>query len=176
MTQAVERFVIRAGHEWAFIYVDEAHGVFTSYGSFGNYNYSWGSIGDRTLKQFLAGLNFDYFMGKTRRDYLRFDAEASVKGIKEHILEARRVGDISKDEARQAWREADDLEHHQSADSFYSYLCQSEEIMDLYGGDYCDIARERPDGDSRGFWQKIWPEFLKQASALTGNQETDGAA
>jgi len=77
----VECYTIRAENEWAYIYIDEDNGVFTSYSSFGNYAYRWSHIGGRTLKAFLSGLNFDYFMGKTRREYLRFDPEATVVGV-----------------------------------------------------------------------------------------------
>jgi hypothetical protein len=157
----VERYVIRAGHEWAFIYVDEQTGVFSCYSSHGTYAYCWTHIGTKTLKEFLSRLNFDYFMGKTRRDYRRFDPEATVKSIKEYIIEQRKVVALDRDEARKAWADAEDL-YQQDQNEFFNELCSSRPLMKVYDGDYCDIACNRPDGDSRGFWQKIWPEFLKK--------------
>ncbi len=162
MSEIVERYLIRVGGEWAYIYVDEANGVFTSYSSFGNYAYQWRSIGGRTLKAFLSGLDFDYFMGKTRRDYRRFDYDATVEGIKEYIVDGRRQGSLTKDEARAAWRDLEDISDENSSDRFFDAFCWSKPLMHVYGSDICDIARERPDPDSRGFWQKIWPEFLKK--------------
>jgi hypothetical protein len=162
---AVDRFIIRKEHEWAFVYVDEKTGVFACYSSFGTYAYCWTHIGDRTLKQFLSGLNFDYFMGKTRRDYLRFDFDATVEGIKQHIKEGRRNGDLTKAEARAAWGSIEDLSDENSPDRFADSLYWSKPLMHAYGNDMCDVCRERPDPDSRGFWKTIWPEFLKNISA-----------
>jgi hypothetical protein len=163
-TAAVERFIVRKEHEWAFVYIDEQTGVFACYSSFGTYAYCWTHIGERTLKEFLRGLNFDYFMGKARPGYRRFDAEATVKGIKQSIIEQRRDGYINKSDARNAWTDAEGL-WHDNQHEFFEQLCSSAPLMKFYDGDYCDIGRETPDGNSRGFWEAIWPEFLKQISA-----------
>lgn len=166
MTDLVERYIIRPkpGFEWAFIYVDETTGVFSCYSSFGTYAYCWTHIGTATLKEFLSGLDFDYFMGKTRQGYRRFDPDATVKGVKEYIIERRRDGSLDRTDARNAWTDADDLWQNDSHE-FFEALCSSGPLMKLYGGDYYDIARERPDGNSRGFWEKIWPEFLNKIRA-----------
>lgn len=162
LAERVDRFIIRKDGEWAFIYVDEDTGVFSCYSSFGTYAYCWTHIGERTLKEFLTNLDFGYFMGKTRKEYLRFDPEATVRGIKDYIIEQRQGGSLTRDEARSAWSDAEDLWHGNAAE-FFNDLCSSNALMDLYGGDYCDIARERPDSDSRGFWKIIWPEFTAAA-------------
>src|ERR1700676_3747316 len=118
MTQPVERYLIRAGNEWAYIYVDEASGVFTSYSSFGNYAYQWRSIGNATLKEFLSDLDFSYFMRKTRNGYLRFDLDATIDGIKRYIIEQRRYGGLTSEEARSAWNDLPGVDAT-SADSFF---------------------------------------------------------
>jgi len=164
MSDIIERYSIRVGGEWAYIYLDEANGVFTGYSSFGNYAYQWRSIGSDTLKEFLRGLNFSYFMGKTRTGYLQFDHEATVDGIKTAIIEQRREGAIDRDDARAAWHDLEQIDAGNSVDRFFDGFCSSNPLMKVYGGGNGDIARERPDGDSRGFWEKIWPEFLKQIS------------
>lgn len=166
MDSPVERYAIRVRNEWAFIYIDEASCVFTSYSSYGNYAYQWRSIGDCTLKAFLSDLDFSYFMSKTRREYLRFDADASIDGIKRHIIENRRDGSLTCEEARDAWDDLPGVDAN-SVDGFLNEFCASEALMRVYGGDYCDIARERPDSDSKGFWREIWPEFLKKIAAPT---------
>lgn len=170
MTDIVERYIIRPkpGYEWAFIYVDEKTGVFACYSSFGNYNYCWNHIGTRTLKEFLRGLDFDYFMGKTRSGYRRFDYDATVEGIKHHIIDSRRTAYLSKEEAREAWKELDDISDENSSDRFFDAFCWSKPLMHVYGGDICDIARERPDPDSRGFWKVIWPTFLEKIAQTEG--------
>lgn len=161
MSDMVERYIIRKNHEWAFVYVDETTGVFSCYSSFGTYAYCWTHIGGQTLKEFLRDLNFDYFMGKTRPGYWCFDAEATVKGIKLSIIERRRDGYIDKSDARNAWADAEDL-WHDNQHEFFEQLCSSDPLMKFYNGDYCDIGRERPDGNSRGFWETIWPEFVQR--------------
>jgi hypothetical protein len=156
----VERFIIRAHHEWAFVYIDETTGVFACYSSFGSYNYCWTHIGTRTLKEFLLDLDFDYFMGKTRGlAYKQFSADATLTGIKEYIIEGRRDGWISKEVARTAWEEAVDL---QSSHDFFGEFCASKVLMGIYGGDYCGVAREALTGNAKGFWEKIWPALLIQ--------------
>jgi hypothetical protein len=164
MTDVVERYIVRAGSEWAYVYLDEANGVFTSYSSFGNYAYQWRSIGSATLKEFLSDLDFGYFMGKTRNGYMRFDLDATIDGIKRTIIEQRRECSLTREEARAAWDDLPSVDAT-SADNFFNEFFSSRALMEVYGGDYCDIARERPDGDSRGFWREIWPEFLKQITA-----------
>ena len=156
----VERYLIRAKHEWAYIYIDEATGVFTCYSSFGTYGYCWQHRGNATLKEFLVDLEFDYFMGKTRPSYMRYDNDATVDGIKHFIIEQRRLGALSQEGARDVWN---DLLHARDGDMRNEFW-QYESLMKLYGSDYFDIFLDRPDGDSKGFWKKIWPEFLKQVA------------
>lgn len=157
----VERFIIRAKREWAFVYVDEYTGVFAATGSYGTYAYCWTHRGGRTLKQFLADLDFEYFMGKTRPDYKRFDFDKSIEGIKQRVIECRRDGSIDQAQAREAWGEIDDLGHTQHEGEFLSDMYQSAPIMLLYPDEYYEAAAMVPDGDSLGFWTVIWPEFLK---------------
>jgi hypothetical protein len=176
-SEAVERYIVRVRSDWAYIYIDEANGVFASYSSYGNYAYCWRHIGDDTLKEFLIRLDFDYFMGKTRPDYCRFDSEATSEGIQRTIIEARREGSLTAEEARSAWSDLADI-CRDSSEGFFADFCQCRALMNIYGGDYCDIARDRPDGDSRGFWREIWPEFIKQItpkSPLDNNLTGDAA-
>jgi hypothetical protein len=157
----IRRYVIRHNHEWAIIHIDERYGSFSCQSTFGTYAYIWRSIGDRTLKEFLCGLDFNYFMGKTQPGYHKFDFYRSVEGIKETILRNRREGSIDKDVAREAFDEVEWLESDDGF-SFTSSLCRSSGLMKVFGGDYYDLCRESPDGNSRGFWETIWPKFVEQ--------------
>lgn len=158
---AVERYVVRAKHEWAIFYIDEKHGAFNCQSTYGTYAYIWRAIGERTLKAFLLDLNFDYFMGKTRPGYRCFDRERSVASIKEHILTYRREGSIDAITARKAWRDAEDNENENGI-RFADELTYSPALMRVLGSEYYDFARESPDVDSKQFWAVIWPEFRKQ--------------
>lgn len=163
----VQRYVVRANHEWAIIWIDECKGAFNCQSSYGNYAYIWRSIGNRTLKEFLCGLNFDYFMNKTHPGHHRFDCGKTIAGCRDHIKEARRSGSIDRATARDAWDYLDDCEDHESGEAFIGDIMRCDSIVDLYAGDYCDICRESPAGDCIQFWNVIWPEFRRQIGART---------
>lgn len=162
----VDRYIIRGAGphrgEWAFIYLDEKTGVFTSYSSFGNYAYCWSHIGNDTLKEFLRDLEFDYFMNKTFGPETKiFDFNATIDGMKEYICDARRQGVITKTMARDAWSEIEELEDKQSVDLFVNDVYESRAIYRAYGHDFESVIRMRPNPQCKGFWEIIWPEFLK---------------
>lgn len=168
----IERYIVRGEGdrrgEWAFIYLDEEKGVFTACSSYGDYAYIWSHHGDRSLKAFLRDLDFDYFMGKTRgRDYKRFDFHATIKGMKEYIADARRQLDLTKDEARDAWTDIEELagDSTDSVDLFVDRVYASQAIGEAYGHDFGDVIRNNPDRQCKGFWDVIWPELLKQLPA-----------
>jgi hypothetical protein len=157
----IERYVVRKDHEWAIFYIDEEMGSFVCQSSYGTYANIWRHIGDRTLKQFLAGLNFDYFMGKARPDYQRFDRDKSVENVKDAIIQCRRRGDCDRETARHAW---DDIEVNDNDNGvrFCDEVARSDDLLKILGSEYYEYARESADGDSRHFWKVIWPEFVKK--------------
>lgn len=155
----IRKYVVSAGHEWAVIYIDEREGSFSCQSTFGTYAFIWRAIGDRTLKQFLCGLNFEYFMGKTRPGYMRFDEERSTAWLKDYIIRARREGSLDKGEARKAFNELEWLSpdgEHMYASSLYD----SPGIMHALANDPAGCIQYAADGNSRGFWKIIWPAFL----------------
>jgi hypothetical protein len=164
----IERYIVRNRGDWAFIYLDEERGVFTACSSYGDYAYIWSHRGDQSLKDFLRDLEFDYFMGKTRGlDFKRFDFEATIKGMREFVADARRQGSLSKIEAREAWTDIEELEsdHTGSVDLFVERVYGLKAIGEAYGHDYGDVICNSPDRQCKGFWDVIWPEFLKQLPA-----------
>lgn len=160
-----EHYVVRAeGMEWADIVISEKLGLFCAYSTFGNYVYRWTSIGSRTLKQFLAGLDRDYFMEKTRgRAWKEFDLDATIADIKRHVLELRRAGDLTADQARAAWEDIGDLDDGPVSDGmFMERVYRSTALWAVYGGDFYDLTIETPKLECAGFWRVIWPAFLEQ--------------
>jgi hypothetical protein len=160
----IERYVIRADHEWAFVYIDEEYGTFQCQSSYGTYAYIWRAIGQRTLKEFLAGLDFDYFMKKARPDFQIFDFDGSVERMKEAIVRCRREGGCEKVEARAAWEALGEIDYTKSQDAFLYQVYSTSDLHEVLGSDFYELAEKEPDGNSRGFWRKIWPELLKQFS------------
>jgi hypothetical protein len=58
----------------------------------------------------------------------------------------------------------------QTPHEFFEEFCASQPLMDLYGGDYYDVAREAPTGNAKGFWEKIWPALLIQLRDAINHQ------
>jgi len=128
---------------------------------YGNFAYSWSHIGNCTLREFLCDLDFGYFMGKARPGYMRFDAQKTVRGLRDMILERRRTDPgFSKSDARECWDDVDlfDLENSGSVDCFFNELFRSPDLSKFLDGNY-DIVRKSPDANSVAFWQHCWPLF-----------------
>lgn len=153
---------IRNNHEWANIIVDERSGTFSAVSSYGNFAYIWTHIGRSTLKEFLVGLDYCYFFGKTAatRGYV-FSPEKTTEDLKRYIIEQRRDGSISKAKARSAWDDLERVEGRNESDYFHE-LSDARDLMDVLGWDYYDIARQEKDPQCLGFWSDIWPEFVKR--------------
>ncbi len=179
---ACERYTIQSGYDFATICISEwaprqdAHGPI--YGgeilvnsTFGPFCASWGHCGV-PFKRFLAGLNFDYFMEKTRgrETRLRFDGERSVRDVFARLIELRREG-LSREKARDAW---DVLvlrqEEAGSSPNEFVSVVHSLELRGL--SEPWELIREEYTPDTRGFWSDIWPLFVATLSAENG----EGAA
>lgn len=154
----------RPGYEWAVIFIHEPTGTFSAVSSFGNFAYIWRARGSETLKQFLADLEYGYFFGKTSASRgNRFDPEESSKNIKRLILDRRREKSIDKVDARYAWRKAEELDGLDNEGAFF-HDAHSSPSFDrvLTHDDFMDIGAHGRDPQCDGFWQEIWPQFLKQ--------------
>jgi len=160
-----EFYKVRNKYDWAFVTINEATGTFMTEGSFGTYAYTWTAIGDQTLKQFLAGLDFDYFMSKTKGlAYRVFDHDGTIAELRRIIKEARREGNRDKEQTREAWdaTEALEDEYYDDQGLFLNAMQGHSEIMDVIGwDDWWHVTRTRDDAQCRGFWEMMWPEIVK---------------
>lgn len=88
---------------WAIIVIG-SDGFFSAVSDYGNYAYLWSSIGTKDAREFFidAHERWTYFASKlsSRTEY---DADATLKAVKTHILSDRRNGGLSKEEAREEW-------------------------------------------------------------------------
>lgn len=150
------RAMTRHGWGWATATIREWRegGQIDVQSDFGNYAYSWGAIGDRTLREFLCGLDFDYFMNKAGRGYCVFDEEATVRAIKAEIFDQLKHGCIDRVTAHE-WRdELDDIGDCGSEHLFAERLMSHEWFYKLYDT-YPSIAtRDCP--QARAFWDGPW--------------------
>jgi hypothetical protein len=128
---------------------------------YGNYAYSWNSIGDRTLREFLCGLDYHYFMGKTRGGGQMFSLKESIQELRKNVITRRRDGDMDKESARECWDHIKFISEHSgdTADAFSREFEGAYWFVDkLYGGEYMDIPFCEVDNpECVAFWERIWP-------------------
>jgi len=99
-----ETWTIRlANSDYGIFRINETLGDFSFTSSYMNGGYIWRSIGDKTLKEFVSGLDFSYFMGKIvgQRNY--FDANGTFDGLKKSVIEYRKCLSLEKIQARILW-------------------------------------------------------------------------
>ncbi len=145
---------------WADITIEEwdGGGSFKCISDFGNFVYAWTSIGDRCLRDFLRGLNFDYFMGKTRGKFEQFAFKETIKNMLNDVITMRREErSLTEETARQLWDQIKALECTNNEEHFFRDL--GDFIMGkLYDHDHESIAIvEEPTGECKQFWDIIWP-------------------
>lgn len=141
---------------WAEI-VTSDQGFFAVVSDFGNYAFRWSAFaGD--FRRFLIGLDADYLMSKLgeRNEY---DGEATCKAAKAELIRARKDGELSMDEARNAWDLIGDSGDLELKEDFSRWLDEMYEssipLIDLY-----ELAEYTWPGDLRGFCEKVWPRFV----------------
>ena len=158
----VPTWLVRVGHDWAHISIDEETGVVAITSSYGDYTYIWRSIGTDTLLEFVCGLNFDYAMGKFLGQRSCFDAKATIKSYREAILEYRLRWDIEEDDARKYWNELGEIEDHDSVDLFHRDI--SETDFAGWFEDWWEYGTYTHPPRARMFWDTLWAEFVKEVS------------
>lgn len=197
-TDGFEAYTVRVNGEWASIVLRqfEALGVDNQprhigeiliYSSYGSWGYQWGHLGE-PFKQWLLDAERDYVAGKLlgSRAY-QFDGEKSVNGLRQSLLEHRRTGDITKNDARSIWDwiEANEIELTSSDREFVEalYRCPTDadwkytppgdrwaEPQPERGARYfLDEPYERPrtslNRDFANFWLRVWPTFIDHLKA-----------
>lgn len=126
--------------------------------SFGTVSHHWSSMGQPAAK-FLPRLERDYALGKLWGSGDRvFDADATLRYIKQEITKQRRAGEIDAEEARERW------------DNLPEYLDNEHELAQL--ADDCDwlwqglsegdYVQQKINPQAEGFWRYLWPRFLEQ--------------
>jgi hypothetical protein len=161
----------RMGWGWAIATIREwpGGGQLDVQSDFGNYAYAWSAIGDRSLRQFLCGLSFDYFMNKAAQGSRVFDEEATVRSIKAEIFDRHATGMIDRATAHE-WRDdLDDIGHIGCEHVFAERVQALDWFYQLY--DYPPSVVMRESGQARAFWEGPW-----QALRAHWRQETEAEA
>lgn len=154
-------------HSWARVFMVEGRrsdgsgwGQLSIVSDYGNFGHTWTAIGERSFRDFLCGLQFDYVMDKLGRK--RFDRDAAVKVARRNIIDKRRRWhEIDAAETRELYDAVDDI-NADTPDGWYHGL------VDALGRRWTDWEAFLWDApmawspDSLGLWKHIWPELIAQ--------------
>jgi hypothetical protein len=153
----------RTGPGWARIFITDK-GQFIAASDYGGFEHWWGSVGGdpersyliRTLA-FIADVEKDpgYFIRKLcygKKDL--YDGDQTLKEIKKHIIEYRRDGSYTKDEARDLWNEFDyyDIEGEEYDFNRWVDLGLIDEAW--------EFRCQKPDPDTVAFVERVMVKWL----------------
>lgn len=97
-------FVINAGHDIGFDKREREWGELLIHSSYGSWAHVWANLGSPFKRWIAEGVECDYLASKLMGDKARvFDGKKTVKGLREHVCEARRENKFTKDAARIIW-------------------------------------------------------------------------
>jgi hypothetical protein len=160
-TSTARVYKVRSSRSWAVATIREwkGGGQIDVQSDDGNYAYVWTATGTPTLREFLLDVEYDYFMGKTHAgNGLSFDFDATIKHIRETILDARKTGSLDKDEARARWNDIDEMSHPFNEDEFHREFLEFD-----WAYSYCDYgsaAVHTDDPCCRRFWDGPWAALI----------------
>ncbi len=139
---------------WLGMFLVTHDGAVTTISDYGNYSYWWGSTGMSDIREFLIKISVDYMLGKMAPQS-EFDGEAAKKFIKEHILDLRRAGDLTKEEAREEWDLIENADFYDAHGFGYHDWCNSSSIEGRYEFYQSDTPKQ-----AKLFAERVWPYFI----------------
>ena len=166
---------------WARIWLT-SDGCFTCMSDWGNYSYWWGGV-EGEFREFLTECDTHYLGGKLGGGKTEFDADRTLKVIRENICRRRRDRQLSEHVARVEWRRAGSVE------DLESYVSWSEQHFDDVGTnererrDLAILYEDSWDWGCYGvprrleiFFEKVWPGFVEalKAELAAERTQTDG--
>lgn len=137
---------------WAILFLDSI-GCFAALSDYGDYAYRWPQAGwgPGDFRRFLLSCDRSYLFGKLApRD--EYDGQETLKLIRERIVEKRREGGLTKEQAR---AEMDLLEEHDldSEDGFSRWM------DDTILGDAWEMACQSPPAQAVAFMDRCLPRL-----------------
>jgi len=186
-TTNAEVYSVRKDYEWATIMlrcwsrpanVGTPHegtyycGEIMIHSSYGSWAYTWTACCE-PFKASLLDAEFDYVFTKFMGTKLQvWDGEGSVKSLRGRLLDYRKWGDITKDEARALWDEieANEAELESSSHDFVECAYRIARDIDSRGvtrllSEPWELTDTQPDHQAVGFWRVLWPEFTQALRA-----------
>ncbi|ASK91834.1 MULTISPECIES: hypothetical protein [Xanthomonas] len=133
--------------------------VLVCHTTFGTVGHTWNSMGG-PASWFLGKIGRDYAIGKLWGAQSQiFCGEKAVADIRRLIIDDRRQGEVSRDEARDRY---DVLRDGIDSESHLGMLVEREDWLYeslLYGGHQIGKV-DNP--QALGFWQNLWPAFIAE--------------
>lgn len=184
----VEAYRVQKDHEWATIVVQGwqrngsgrasdtlmEQGEILVHSSFGSWGHQWCNLG-RSIKPFLAGVSFDYLMGKLLPGELReFDFAASLDSWKKHLKAARRCRDLDAEQFREIWDASCDS--NECGIEMFMHRLEESRPFELRDHPLWDsingYAVCRDNSMATAFWRELWPLFVAavRAEAVPANE------
>ncbi|MEO8298766.1 MAG: hypothetical protein ABI574_13265 [Burkholderiales bacterium] len=150
-------------------------GEIAIHSSFGSWGCVWTACAV-PFKQFLMRAEFDYVFTKFMGTKLeRHDGPGAMKQIKRHIVHERRMGDLDKEQARDAWDlvmgESDRIDSDDSTAFGYAMLDigsridEGHPLSDYFNDPSGWPLATKPDSQAAGFWRELWPPFIEALKA-----------
>ena len=151
---------------WAILFLDDA-GCFAVLSDYGNYAYRWNARGFGSpggIRPFLLGCDNGYLAGKLSPQKV-YDGDATLRAVREYILERRRERDWTAERARDEW----DLLEWNDLDSefrFQTWLNDTK-IEDPWEG----LAQYALDIHAAAFLERAWPRLKSLIQADLASEQ-----
>ncbi len=124
--------------------------------TFGNFGYFWSHCGEN-WKTFLKKVDMDYAMNKLSDSSIyAFDIEESVKFVKNDIIELRKTGSLTKEQAREYTDELNSL-----CDNDERLFMEALSEMKCYNDCYYEMSVKPIKRSIVNFWETLWIPFVE---------------
>ena len=93
---------------WSVVFVDQELGLLSIASDWGNFMHWWGVTGRvyHDFRRELLRFNTEYLENKlSDHENMCFDAEETIKLVREHLCAERRTGEITAEQAREDWND-----------------------------------------------------------------------
>lgn len=126
------RYIVKPG-PWGWgIFLLDSTGMFAVVSDYGNYAFKWTDWGKRDFRLFLIGLDKSYLCGKLAMDRSReYQGQRTLENIRDQIIQLRRDGSLTKEQARKEWELAKMVDSHYAED-FAEWLRETKLGSDSY--------------------------------------------
>ncbi|BDM64560.1 hypothetical protein NFHSH190041_20120 [Shewanella sp. NFH-SH190041] len=129
---------------------------------YGSFDHHWSHCG-YDPKEFLSNCEFEYAMNKLCDDFLVLDQSGCETAIKQAIIERRRIGQIDKHTAREAWESMPELAYASTDKNTYTNMVYMHDSFDDIFDEYDEMPRDtKPSPSCQDFWNECWLPFIEQ--------------